>query len=376
VRVGFDASVASGQPGGTGTYAIQLVNALVALKPDWTFILYFRDDTQPNPLLTEPAAPNVSRVVVPGSPSSWRIQVKLPPQLQRDRIDLFHAPGPFVPLRWRGPKIVTIHDLNLYRQARNWMRPGTLLPWLDLAVQTPLSAHAARRIIVDSEDTLVDLRLLRVNPTNVRVIPLAPDPFFDATATEAEMAAAGALASGKPFVLFVGVLSPQKNLRGLLEAFARAGLAEQGVALVIAGKDTAGYAEVLRRDAQRLGIAEAITLPGYVSQSMLRGLYGRALGLVLPSHGEGFGLPLVEAMAAGTPILAANRQALPRVLGGGGSLFDPDDIDALASLLQRLWQDPAFRSDLCDRARSRRRHFSWQRTADATAHVYSEVTNA
>jgi glycosyltransferase involved in cell wall biosynthesis len=377
MRIGFDASVASGQPGGTGTYAVQLLNALIPCHPDWTFILYFRRADQPNPLLSAPLdGANVHRVTVPGTPNSWRIQVALPPQLARDRIDVYHSPGPFLPLRWRGPKVVTIHDLNIYRHVRNWLRPKTLLAWADLAVQTPFSARVARRVITASASAMADLqRLLHVRAEAIRVIPDAPDPYFDEPPSSVDLAAVRAITSGEPFVLFVGVLSPQKNLRGLLEAFARSRLPGAGINLVLAGRDESGYGAVLQRQAARSGIGSLLKLPGYVPRATLRALYASALCLVLPSHGEGFGLPVVEAMARGAPILAANRQAIPEVLGEGGLLFNPGAPDELATLLNRVWQDEPLRGELSERARARRKDFSWAKAAEATAAVYLEAAN-
>ena len=375
MRIGFDASVASGQPGGTGTYAAQLLNALICQRPDWSFVLYFRRADQPNPLLTLPeGATNVERITVPGSPNSWRVQVALPRRLRQDRIDVYHSPGPFLPVRWHGPKVVTIHDLNIYLNVRNWLRPKTFLAWADLALQTPFSAWVARRVITASESARSDLRrLLRVDPDAIRVIPDAPDPFFDAAPSPAELAAVRQITSDKPFVLFVGVLSPQKNLRRLLLAFAASSLPAEGINLVLAGRDESDYGAVLRRLARRLNIDSRLKLPGYVPRSTLRGLYAGALCLVLPSHGEGFGLPVVEAMALGAPILAANRQAIPEVVGEGGLLFDPTDSAELSTLLNRVWLDLPLRRDLSERARARRKNFSWDKTAEATAEVYQEA---
>jgi len=375
MRIGFDASVASGQPGGTGTYAVQLLNALIGQRPDWTFVLYFRRADQPNPLLTLPAGNgNVDRVTVPGSPNMWRVQVGLPHRLREDRIDVYHSPGPFLPLRWHGPKVVTIHDLNIYLNVRNWLRPKTLLAWADLALQTPFSARVARRVITASDAAGADLqRLLRVRREAIRVIPDAPDPFFDAAPSPEELAAVRAITLDKPFVLFVGVLSPQKNLRRLLLAFAKSSLPAEGINLVLAGRDESDYGAVLRRLARRLNIESLLKLPGYVPRSTLRGLYAGAICLVLPSHGEGFGLPVVEAMALGAPILAANRQAIPEVVGEGGLLFDPTDSAQLAGLLNRIWLDAPLRRDLSERARLRRKDFSWEKTAALTADVYVEA---
>jgi glycosyltransferase involved in cell wall biosynthesis len=181
------------------------------------------------------------------------------------------------------------------------------------------------------------------------------------------------ITADKPFVLFVGVLSPQKNLRRLLLAFAQSSLPAEGINLVLAGRDESGYGAVLRRLARRLNVDSLLKLPGYVPRSTLRGLYAGALCLVLPSHGEGFGLPVVEAMALGAPILAANRQAIPEVIGEGGLLFDPTDSAALATLLNRVWLDAPLRRDLSERARLRRKDFSWEKTAALTADVYREA---
>ena len=374
MRIGFDASVADGQPGGTGTYAVQLLNALVPLRPQWTFVLYFRQMRDSNPLLTAPLGENIVRVRVPGRTNLSRMQVAMPGQLIHDQIDVYHSPGYFLPLRWRGPKIVTIHDLNIYVQARNWLRMGKLRSWLDLSLQTPLSARVARRVIVDSASAQRDvIRLLRVAARRVRVIPLAPDTYFDEAPSEREKGTASAITLGRPFILFVGVLSPQKNLEGLVRAFAASSVWRDGVNLVIAGADHEGYGRQLRAVARRERVETSVQFPGYVSRATLRGLYAAAMCLVLPSHGEGFGLPMVEAMACGAPILAADRQALPEVLDGGGQLFDPSDMDDLSRLLRRVSDDGAFRADLQERARARRRDFSWNATARETADVYEEV---
>jgi glycosyltransferase involved in cell wall biosynthesis len=122
-------------------------------------------------------------------------------------------------------------------------------------------------------------------------------------------------------------------------------------------------------------VGELVDMPGFVSLATLRALYRLALCVVLPSHGEGFGLPLVEGMASGTPILAANRQSIPEVLGDAGALFEPDDADAIAALLRRVAHDDEFREDLASRSRAGRGRFSWRRTAEATAAAYEEVVS-
>src|SRR5256885_13429605 len=121
----------------------------------------------------------VRATVMPGRPNGLGIQVMLVQQLRRDGVDLFHSMGFFLPLRWRGPKVVTIHDMNVYTHAREWLRGRTVLRWIDLALQTPLSVRAADRVITDSEFSRAEIeRHLRSAKGKVSVIPLAADPYF------------------------------------------------------------------------------------------------------------------------------------------------------------------------------------------------------
>jgi glycosyltransferase involved in cell wall biosynthesis len=376
LTVGIDASVVNSSAGGTRVYALQLLQALVALRPEWAFILYLRREGDEEALGEIAHAANVRLQVVAARPNAWRIQVALARRLKLDQVDLYHSLGFFLPVRWRGPKVVTVHDLNVYVTARNWLRLPTLLPWIDLALQTGLSIRMADRVITDSESSRRQItRIMRLPANRVEVIPLAADTYFGQPAGAAELSEARALTSGRPFVLFVGILSPQKNLLTLLRAFAESGLAGLGVSLVLAGSNVEGYAPILRATAARLGIAESLVLTGFVSKALLRALYQGGLCVVLPSHGEGFGLPLVEAMASGTPILAANRQAIPEVLGDSGCLFEPDDTGALATLLHRVGTDEGFLADLRLRSSRGRDRFSWTKTAEATAAVYEEVVS-
>lgn len=377
LTVGVDASVVGSSSGGTRVYALQLLENLIRVRPTWDFRLYLRHSRERNELADILQLGHVRTQVIGGSPNAWRMQVVLPSHLATDGIDVYHSLGFFLPIRWRGPKVVTIHDLNVYAQARSWLRAPTALKWLDLAVQTPFSLRSADRVITDSESSRVQIRRhIRLPQGRVTVIPLGADPFFDEAPASDETSEAQALTGGRPFVLSVGILSPIKNLLMLMHAFAASRLAAAGVRLMLAGSDRAAYAVTLGRTAHALGIGNLLDMPGFVSQPMLRALYHCALGYVLPSFGEGFGLPLVECMACGTPILAANRQAIPEVLGNAGYLFEPDDVEGLAKLLNRLAEDNEFRNDLAARARRGRDRFSWRRTAEATAAVYEEVVSA
>jgi glycosyltransferase involved in cell wall biosynthesis len=371
LTVATDASVVASSVGGTRVYAQQLLRHLVELRQDWDFVLYLRRASDAGELDGIVDAGNVRTSVVEGRPNAWRVQARLPPRLKQDGVDLYHSLGYFLPLRWPGPQVVSILDLNVYATARNWLRPPTFLPWLDLASQTWLSIKRADHIIAISESTRNQLhRFMKVPDARISVIPLAADPYLFEMPSQAELTDAKSLVSESPFVLFVGILSPQKNLLTLVRAFARSRLPANGVRLVLAGSDRERYAGVIRQAAASLGVGDAVSMPGFVTRATLRALYHLAYCLVLPSHGEGFGLPLVEAMACGIPIVAARRQAIPEVLGDAGCLFDPEDAEELATLLNRIADDKSFRLLLAARSADRGRNFSWRRAAEQTAAVY------
>ena len=376
LRVGLDASVVASSVGGTRVYALQLLRELVTLRPDWTFFLYLRADSEIDALGQLARAENVHTRVVSGRPNAWRVQVVLPSHLTHDRVDVFHSLGFFAPIRWGGVKVITVHDLNFMVSPRNWLRGPTLLRWLDLRIQAVASIRRADAVITDSYSSQEQIaRLLNIPKERVQVILLAADPFFAQTPTDDELAAARTLAANHPFVLFVGILSPQKNLLTLVDAYGRSRLPAAGVRLVLAGSDHERYAATIREAAMTAGVTETVVMPGFVSRAMLRALYRTAMCVVLPSHGEGFGLPLVEGMASGTPILAANRQAIPEVLGESGVLFEPDDPAGVASLLDRVVEDAGFRESLAHRSSAGHQRFSWLRTAEQTAAVYEAAVD-
>jgi glycosyltransferase involved in cell wall biosynthesis len=273
LNVGIDASVVASGSGGTRVYALQLLRELVDIRPDWTFHLYLRGEEEGGHLVGLAAAHNVRVGVVNARPNAWRVQVALPAALKRDRIDLFHSMGFFLPLRWRGPKLVTVHDLNFLVNAKNWLRGPTLLSWVDLTAQSWLAVRAADRGLTDSESSHGQIVLLmRLAPDRVQVIPLGADPFFDEAPSEAELAGARDLTAGRPFVLFVGILSPQKNLLTLLRAYAKSGLAADDVRLVLAGSDRERYAAALAGEAGYSGVGEMVGMHGFVLLATLRAL--------------------------------------------------------------------------------------------------------
>jgi glycosyltransferase involved in cell wall biosynthesis len=269
-------------------------------------------------------------------PEVWFEQVGLPWRARG--CDLLHAPSCFLPLRRPCPGVVTIHDVAFEEH------PGDFAPRTrrKFAFFTPRAARSAERVIVPSEFTAADVcERYGVDRANVRVIPEAP-----------ALPVGGEEPPPGRYVLGVGDLRAKKNWGVLVEAGRRL-----GVRVVLAGAgDRAGL--------------DGAELTGYVNDARLDALMRGAAALVHPSLYEGFGLVLVEAMARGCPVLAADATALPETVGDAGVLFDPREPDDLAAKLGAVLDDPG---DLPARGRARAAQLSWERTARETAAVYAEL---
>jgi glycosyltransferase involved in cell wall biosynthesis len=282
-------------------------------------------------------------------------QVKLPVRLRRRRAAMIHSTNCFLPLARPCPGVVTVHDLAFEAWPLDF-RGRTRAKYLLFA---RLASRSAQRIICPSAFTRGDLvERYRVDQGKIRVIPEAP-----------------ALPTGEhdpppgPYLLAVGDLRRKKNLRVLVRAFVelrrREGIPHR---LVLAGAE-AGEGPVLRV----LAGAQPVELTGYLPDPQLDALIRGADVLVHPSLYEGFGLVVLEAMARGTPVLAARASALPETGGEAAAYFEPDDPDGLRAALGSLLDDAGARAELSRRGREWAARFSWARTAQDTAAVYREL---
>jgi glycosyltransferase involved in cell wall biosynthesis len=286
-----------------------------------------------------------SRALVPARDVGWYLAA-LPSRARRDRVDVLHCPSQRAPVRSRVPLVVTIHDLAVLRH------PETFNRWTRAYSRAVLPGvvRAAERVITVSEFTRRELTgLLGVPDAKVRVIPNAVGPPFGPE---------GKAAAGD-YVLAVGTLEPRKNLDRLVGAFERAGL--NGTRLLVTG--ARGWGDVDP-------VGESVEWLGFVPDEELARLYRGARCVAYVSAYEGFGLPVLEAMACGAPVVAASTGAGPEVGGEAAVLVDPLDGDAIAAgLVQAI--DRA--DELRERGLARAREFDWQRVADATVEVYREV---
>jgi len=334
-----------GLPVGFGTYAVNLLRTLDELDHDNEYVVYA-------PAWNEVPALGprfrVRRFPVPRLRSALNLwDLTLPASVAaRDRVDLIHYLHPGYPAtRPRRPVVVNLLD------AIEWVVPGYRLPppygWLERR-----AALRADLVLTLSESSRADIgRVVGVPQEKIRVTYLGSPP-VDAHPGPKE-----------PFFLFVGGTERRKNLRLALEAFR--GL--DGYELRVVGRHDASPIHDQRTE------QEGVRWLGHVSDQNLADLYRRATALFFPSRYEGFGLPVVEAMARRTPVIAADASSIPEVARGAAILVDPDDAEALHDAMRRVATDPSVRADLIARGAEVARGFSWQQTARSTLAAYEEL---
>jgi glycosyltransferase involved in cell wall biosynthesis len=287
--------------------------------------------------------------------------------LWRSQMDLLHAPAFVSPLLTPVPTLVTIHDLSFIRFPELF-RP---LNRLYLSVMTRFSCRRARRIIAVSEATAVETAtLLDVPLERIDVIPHGVDhsrfrPLSD------ERIATFRREKGLPdrYILFLGTLEPRKNLLALVEAYADVRLAHPDTQLVIAGGKGWYYQEIFQR-VEQLNLLNTVRFTGFVPDEELPLWYNAATVFVYPSLYEGFGLPLLEAMSCGVPVIGADASCTPDVVGTAGLLFSPNDDQALVEGLVSLLNDATLRRQLSEQGLCRAARFTWEAASQATVDSY------
>ncbi len=296
-----------------------------------------------------------------------------PLRMRRDRAQLIHGPANSLPLLFVGlPGVVTIHDLAIYAHPE-WF-PGD--QWFATKVVVPRSVHQARMIICPSEATkAATMRLFGVEAARCRVIPHGVETEFALPASpsvRAEVQTRYALPDR--YVLQVGTVQPRKNYITTLRALARIPAPER-VPLIVVGGFGWKYGPVV--DAVRdLELTGSVRFVGYAGMPDLPALYQMAQAVLFPSLDEGFGLPVLEAFAAGTPVIASNAGAIPEVAGNAALLTAPEDDEALAANLRRLLGDRELRDRQVAAGRARAATYTWSASAAAHHAVYESVISA
>jgi glycosyltransferase involved in cell wall biosynthesis len=376
MRIGLEGKVLTPHIGGIGRYAMHLVEALLSLAaqrcPDLEFVIF--------------TAPQTDRDILKGVGASacerfrWikstllRSSVLLPVGVLLERIEVFHGLDQSgIPLFFKAGKyVVTIHDVI-----------PLVLPWAFpprhrwvLATALARIRKQAEMVIVPSTAAAEDVvHFLRVERERISVIPMGCEPRFQPV-EEPVRAAALRRRYDLPerYLLFVGTLEPRKNVQTLLQAFAQviAEMPQDDLTLVIAGgKGWGGEDYMSTVDALKLH--DHVRFAGFVGDDHLPELYRGALLFVYPSLYEGFGLPVLEAMACGTPVITSNRASLPEVAGDAALLVDPTQPEALAAAMTSILNDAELRRTLRARGLARAHTFTWDAVAQQTVAIYRAV---
>ena len=374
MRIGIDLrplQTASGRRG-VGTYARHLVRALRACRQADEEMVGFVSTGRSLEGIEADQLDSVVKVPGPSRGITVLDPIRLPRLLRRERIDLYHSLFYAAPVRRPpGVKVVqTVHDLTPVLFPEAFTRRQRLIFRAAFAC-----AARADRVVSVSENTRRDLaRLAAIPPAHVEVIPPGIDPAFrDApVCTEPDPALLERHGVDGPYLLHVGGFDPVKNLSAALEALAR--LRGEGFPhrLVVAG-DPGSHGPAFRREAERLWIEAAVTTTGWIPVSGLIRLYQGAEVMVYPSRYEGFGLPPVEAMACGTPVVASSAGSLPEVLGDSCPLVDPDDAEGFAREIGRLLRDPEARREAARRGREHAARYGWEASARKTLAMYRRL---
>jgi glycosyltransferase involved in cell wall biosynthesis len=364
VHVAIDARLVDVSPGGIAQYTVQLSRALAQLheRPRLTLLRSARPQVRGEQV----AGLAVRKLLTP--PHHRLEQITLPLELLRVGADLVHSPDFIPPPRHRSRRVITVHDLGFIRF------PETLtVASRRFYGQLGWAVRSADRIIAVSSSTRNDLvELVGADPAKIDVVLEAADPGFRPVRDEAALVATRRkLGARRPYLLFVGSFEPRKNLVRLLEAFALV-RREVDLELVLLGRRGWLFEPIFQRLAE-LELEPYVRIVDGVPNRELPRIYSGAVALAFASLYEGFGLPALEAMACGCPVVAADIASLPEVVGDAGLLVPPTDVAAIAEALLRLATDPALRADLAARGQVQAARFSWQRAATETLAVYQRA---
>ena len=369
MRIGIDARKL--HDFGIGTYIRNLLRQLARLDERTDYVLLCRPEDCAAGLAY---GRNFRPVPEPARPYSVKEQFSVPIDVRRERLDLFHAPHYVLPPLTPGRLVVTIHDcIHLmfpqYLPGRMSHAYARLSMWA--------AVRRSKRILTVSETSKRDiLRFFDVPPDKITVIYNAIDEHFAVPPTDEQiMHVRERYQLEDQFVLYVGNVKPHKNLERLIEAFSR--VRRSGfdhLKLLIIGDEISKH-QALRRAVHRLMLHKYVRFLGFVPDETLAVLYRLAAVFVFPSLYEGFGLPPLEAMASGTPVVTSNVSSLPEVVGDAAVLVDPYDSQAIADGIASVLTDASLRAQLREKGLARARRYSWEASVTRVREIYGQVVD-
>jgi len=356
MKVAIDIQTTLGQPTGFGFYVSNLIKALERFSSGCTFEL-IRPDSEKD--FSTPQR------------FYWD-QFVYPQKATKAKVDLLHQPCFSAPLFFRGPVVITIHDIISLLFPENIPFASRMFysKWM------PFTYSKAQRIITISDSTRDDIiRVLKIPKEKIEVIPQAVDEKFERPAKIDEVSRAKSkYGLPKDYILHVGTLEPRKNLKFLIEVFNQAIKSEKNanLNLVITGKK-GWYYEGLFERVRELGLQKRVIFTGYVDEQDKPAIYKGARIFAFPSVYEGFGLPPLEAMASGVPVVSSNTSSMPEVVGEAGILLSPNDLERWCRAITKLNIEDSTRRRCIELNKEQVKKFAWQKTAEKTIEVYQKA---
>ncbi len=372
MKIALDATALPNKPGGAGNYIINLAHALLELDSGHELvILCHPSDRQLFKL--EPHQESHLFYVPDLNPAlrlAWE-QFRLPRLLAKLRVDLLHSPHYTMPLRAGIPVVVTFHDMTFFL----YPEYHTLVKRFFFPVMIRQSAARAAALLAVSESTRQDaIRLLKIPPQKISTTRLGYDPQYVRIEDPAYLEQVRRKYHlPAHFLLHVGTLEPRKNHSTLLKAFDIIAQSNAEIALVLVGG--AGWnARQIAQQIKTLRHGKRIHWLGYADSHDMPALYRLAEVFVYPSIYEGYGLPVLEAMACGAPTITSTVSSMPEIIGDAGLLVSPENPAELSAAIARLLEDKVFAAELTQKAQIRAKEFTWRKTAEQTLHIYGQIT--
>ena len=379
MKILIDASGIINKTTGVGQYSLQLLKALAEIdnKNEYSFVLQKGLDES---LSVYRLGKNRNFSFIQGNvsavgPQKQRYYYSL---LRRDsfKFDLLHSLNSELPLYCDVKKVVTIHDLK-YLKYPHFFKDFSRIKAKYLEYIMKKGVEKANKIIAVSQSTKKDIiNILGIDKDKIRVIYEASN-FVMYSQQNNNMPNEEIIekyAIKKPYFLYVGEKRPHKNIEGLIEAFAifKEKYDQWDTSLVIAGKQYSGYQDYIKK-AEKLGVIDLLIFTGFIPNEHLKPIYTQAEALLFVSFYEGFGIPILEAMECGIPVITSNISSMPEVAGDAALLVDPGNIQKIASKMNELMKSDSLKKQMIEKGLKRNRQFSWKSTARETLQVYEEI---
>lgn len=298
-------------------------------------------------------------------------QVEIARIARKDHLDIIHDPTGALPLTLaQTRRVATIHDVIPYI----FPRTSTTLDWFLYHAWLPVATRSLDAVITISQQSKEDLiKHMHLRENQIEIIPDGVSRKYHPM-REAEFSPALERAGiSRPYILYVGSIEPRKNLNRLLQAFAGLRQWLDKWTLVIVGARNYWKSSPVIQVVEQLGLTDKVIFTGFIQEDDLPSIYNGADCFIFPSLYEGFGLPVLEAMACGTPVITSNSSSLPEVAGDAGILVDPNQVEAITSAMRQVLSDPDLAAELRQRGLARAAGFTWERTARETVAVYKSV---